>query len=116
MMCWNESQRVDLALRPRLVLLVVLAAGHGCLWGCPLSSWLLARLAVAAVASGSEERLFRFASTASAALRAHSRPRATKMAGGQHANALAYYRREASRHGLGGPGRGRRILPELPVI
>ena len=50
---------VDLALRPRLVLLVVLAAGHRAVWGCPLWSRLLARLAGAAVASGSEERLFR---------------------------------------------------------
>ena len=54
----NEP-RVDLALRPRLVLLVVLAAGHRAVWGCPLWSRLLARLAGAAVASGSEERLFR---------------------------------------------------------
>ena len=101
---------VDLALRARLVLFLIVAAGHGShWWGCPLWSRLLARLAVAAVASGSEERLFRFASSASAALRAHT-PRATKMAGAQHAkNALAYYRREASGHRLGCPESGRRM-------
>ena len=31
-----DQPGVDLALRPRLVLLVVLAAGHSSNWGCPL--------------------------------------------------------------------------------
>ena len=44
------------------------------------------------------------------------RPRATKMAGAQHDNALESYRRQPSRHGLGCPESGRRTPSELPVI